>query len=84
VIIVDILLVDQRDVFCCAVVAFQVFDAVLLNRARFLDDALIRVCDIFREKAFPFAVGEGITVEPFDLRAEVGNQVIFLSSASLW
>ena len=83
-IIVDILLVNQRDVLACAVITFQDFDSIFLKGFCFLNNALIGICDIFRKKAFSFAVCKGVAVEPFNLFAEVDNQIfLFMDSQIL-
>ena len=77
------LLVDQGDILCCTVITLQILYAIFLYRFCFLHDTFIGICDIFRKKAFPFAVGEVITVEPFNLLSEVDNQIIFLVDSQI-
>ena len=83
-VVMDILLVDQRNVLCRAVVTPQILNVVFLNRLGFFYDTLIGIGDIFRKKAFPFAFRECVAVEPFNLRTEIGNKVIFLVNRQIF
>ena len=70
-VVVDVLFVEQIDIFRTAIIAFQNLHMVVLNFAGFLDDALVGAGDTFAEKPRPFIVRERNTVQRFKLAAEI-------------
>ena len=74
-VVVDVLLVDQRDVLGRAVVPGQQLDVVFLDADGFLDDAVVLARDPLVEEAVPLGVREGHLVERFELGAQVRDQV---------
>ena len=83
-IVVDVLFVNQRDVFGGAVVAVKHLNKVLLNAACFFDDTVVFVGDAAVKELLPLAVGEGIGIELFELRAEVLNQILFVMNMNVF
>ena len=76
-VVVDILLVQQGDVLCRAVISCQIEDAILLYAPSLFFNAFVGVGEILGKKLLPFPVGEGIVVEKFQLAAEVGDEFRF-------
>ena len=72
-VVVDILLVDQRDVLAGAVVTVQDLNIILLQTLRFLGDTVVRISDTVGEKACPLAVREGIAVQLFELNPQIAH-----------
>ena len=72
---VDVVAVEEHDVSERAVGEREVDHGVLLDAARFLDDALRLVGDDLAEEALPVLVGELEAVEQLDLTAQVGDEV---------
>ena len=62
-VVVDVLLVQQGDVFGGPAVLAQHLDVVGLDAAGLLHDAVVGPGDGGGEKALPLAVGEGVAVE---------------------
>ena len=83
-IVVDVLFVDQSNVFAGAVVAAQHLHKVLLQLLRFFRDVFVIVCDAVGEKALPFAVCEGAAVELLELRAQVLHQSILVTDLQIF
>ena len=83
-IVVDVLFVDQSNVFARAVVAAQHLHKVLLQLLRFFGNALVLIGDAVGEKALPFAVREGAAVELLELRAQVLHQSILVTDMQIF
>lgn len=77
-VVVDVLLVDQRDVLAGAVVTAQDLNKILLQTLRFLGDAVVGVGDTVREKACPLAAREGIAVQLFELNPQIALQLVLV------
>lgn len=76
-VIVDIFLVQQRDVLGAAIVSREVDDALHLEAARFFHNAFIGIGEMLAEKRLPLAVGEMVVVDQLQLAAQVGDKVGF-------
>ena len=76
-VVVNIILVNQADILGSTVITAKHLHVILLYLARFLRDSFVRISKSFSEKAFPFTVCKGISVDFFELSAEVGNQLRF-------
>ena len=74
-IVVDILLIDEGDVFRRAVVAVQNLHIVLLDAPRLFNDAVVFPCNTTRKKLLPFAFRKGIIVEFFQLFTQIGDKL---------
>ena len=83
-IVVDVLFVDEGDVFGGAVVAVKHLNKVLLDAACFFDDTVVFVGDAAVKELLPLAVCETIAVELFELRAEVLDQILFVTDADVF
>ena len=73
----DVLLVDEKNIFCLAVVASKNLHEIFLNAAGLFLNVVVRARDTVLKKLLPFAVGEPIVVEKFKLFAKVGNELLF-------
>ena len=73
-VVMDILLVEEVDVFDGAVGAGEELDMVVLNDSGFFADAAVWVGDGLFEEAFPFGIGEGKVVQLFELSAQIGDE----------
>ena len=70
-------LVDEGDVANRTVIHAERIDVVALNAARLLDDAVVVRSDPALEQARPFLVGEADAVQSLQLRAKVGDELLF-------
>ena len=73
-VVVDVLFVQQVDVFGCAAVLPQHLHMIELNPARLFQNAVVRAHDAVLEKARPLAVRESVVVQELQLAAEVGDE----------
>lgn len=73
-VVMNILLVEEVDVFDGAVGAGEELDMVVLNDGGFFADAAVGVGDGLFEEAFPFGIGEGEVVQLFELSAQIGDE----------
>ena len=71
----DVLLVDEGDIFGGAVVPPEHLHEVLLDLPGLLHNVLIGVGDGVGEEPLPLAVGELVTVQGLQMAAQVGNEV---------
>ena len=74
-VVVDVLLVDEGDIFGGAVVPAEHLHEVLLDLPSLLHDMLVGVGDGVGEEPLPLAVGELVAVKGLQLAAQVGNEV---------
>ncbi len=74
-IIVDVRLVNQRNVLRRPIIAPEDLDVVLLDTRRLLDDAIVGTCDLRREELLPLGIREGHPVDLLELHAEVRDQL---------
>ena len=73
-VVVDVLFVQQVDVFGCAAVLPQHLHMIELNPARLFQNAVVRARDAVPKEARPLAVRKGVVVQEFQLAAEVGDE----------
>ena len=73
VVVVDVFLVQQADVFGAAVVTHQGLDVVFLDADGLFFDAVIGAGDVVIEKPGPFCIAELHIVEALELGAQVGQ-----------
>ena len=74
-VIVDIFLIDQRDILSRSIVTAQILDMILLYLPGLFHDVFIRVCYGIVEKVLPFRIGKGIMVQFLQLPAEITDQI---------
>ena len=74
-VVMYVLLVDQQDILAAAVVPFQNLDKILLDLPGLLHDMLVGIGDALCQKTGPLGIGEGIAVQPFELRPQIGEQL---------
>ena len=77
-VVVDVLFIEQGDVFAAAVVPAEHLHKVLLNEPGLFHDATFGVCQHLAEKASPFLIGKPVIVHRFQLKAQVVHQIFFL------
>ena len=77
-VIVDVLFVDQRDIFGTAIIPVQHLLTFfpILNLPGLLGNVLVGVGNYTTEKLPPLRIGKLVVVQLFQLAAEVGNQFI--------
>ena len=73
-VVVDVLFVQQVDVFGRAAVLPQHLHMIELNPARLFQNPVVRARDAVLKKARPLAVRKNVVVQEFQLAAEVGNE----------
>ena len=88
-VVVDVLFVNQRDIFRTSVIAPQDLHIILLNLAGLFRNAVVGVGNALGKEPLPFAVGKMIVVQRFELCAQVGdqlrlamNRLVLINSAS--
>ena len=74
-IVVDVLLVNEGDIFGGAVIPPQHLHKVLLDFPDLLHDVLVGVGDGIREEPLPLPIDELVVVESLQLAAQVGDEV---------
>ena len=79
----DVLFVDELDIFARAVIPAQHLDVIGLNRAAFFDHPFIFVGHRFFKKTRPLAVSKGVVVQKLQLLSQVGNQTGFVDGKVL-
>ncbi len=72
----DIAFIEQVDILDRSVVARQQLHMILLNDCGLFDDSAVLVGDTTRKEPRPLRIGKGITVEFFQLSAQVGDQPV--------
>ena len=77
-VVVDVLLVDEGDIFGGAVIPPQHLHKVLLDFSGLLHNVLVGVGDGIGEEPLPLPIGELVAVQSLQLAAQVGNEVGFL------
>ena len=75
-VVVDVLLVDQRDIFGAAIIPVQYLYIVFLNLSSLFGNMLVGVGNYITEKLLPLRIGKLVVVQLFQLAAEVSNQFI--------
>ena len=75
-VVMDVLLVDQRDIFGAAIIPVQHLHIVFLNLPGLFGNMLVGVGNYITEKLPPLRIGKLVVVQLFQLAAEVGNQFI--------
>ena len=71
----DIAFIEQVDILDRSVVARQQLHMILLNDCGLFDDSAVLAGDTTRKEPRPLRIGKGITVEFFQLPAQVGDQL---------
>lgn len=74
-VVVNVLFVNQRDIFRTSVIAPQNLHIVLLNFAGLFRNAVVGVGNALGKEPLPFAVGKAVVVQRFELCAQVGDQL---------
>ena len=83
-VVVDVLFVQQVDVFGCAAVLPQHLHMIELNPARLFQNPVVRARDAVFEKARPLAVRKNVVVQEFQLAAEVGDERGFVVNLQIF
>ena len=78
VVVVNVIFVYELYVALLPIVERQCLDVVLLYGLRFLGDAVAFIGYLTLKEALPFRIGESVVVEPFELFAQIGNQLTFM------
>ena len=76
-VVVDVLFVDQCDIFGAAIIPVQYLHIVFLNLPGLFGNMLVGVGNYITEKLPPLRIGKLVVVQLFQLAAEVSNQFIF-------
>ena len=76
-VVVDVLFVDQCDIFGTAIIPVQYLHIVFLNLPGLFRNMLVGVGNYITEKLPPLRIGKLVVVQLFQLAAEVSNQFIF-------
>ena len=75
-VVVDVLFVDQRDVFGTSIIPVQYLHIIFLNLSGLFGNMLVGVGNYITEKLLPFRIGKLVVIQLFQLTAEVSNQFI--------
>ena len=73
-VVVDVLLVQQIDVFACTAVLPQYLHMVVLDLARLFHDALVGAGNAILEETLPLRVSKGVVIQLFQLAAQIGDE----------
>ena len=75
-VVMDVLFVDQCDIFGTAIIPVQYLHIVFLNLPGLFRNMLVGVGNYITEKLPPLRIGKLVVVQLFQLTAEVNNQFI--------
>ena len=75
-VVMDVLLVDQRDIFGTSIIPVQHLHIIFLNLPGLFGNMLVGVGNYITEKLPPLRIGKLVVVQLFQLAAEVSNQFI--------
>ena len=75
-VVMDVLFVDQRDIFGTSIIPVQYLHIVFLNLPGLFGNMLVGVGNYITEKLPPLRIGKLVVVQLFQLAAEVSNQFI--------
>ena len=75
-VVMDVLLVDQRNVFGAAIIPVQHLHIIFLNLPGLFGNMLVGVGNHITKELPPLRIGKLVVVQLFQLTAEVGNQFI--------
>ena len=82
-VVVNVLCVDEVDVFLLAAVKGETLHVVTLNGLGFLRDALALVGDFGLEESLPLVVGEDKIIEFLQLPSEIANQFVLMMNVRI-
>ena len=77
-VVVNILLVDERDIHGSAVLPGEILHIVFLNPAGLFHDAVVFAGDPGGEKALPLPVGETVVIEFFQLFPQIVDEIFLV------
>ena len=83
-VVVNMLFVQQVDVFGRAAILPQHLHMIELNPARLFQNAVVCARDAVLKKARPLAVRKGVVVQPLQLAAEVGDERSFVVNLQIF
>ena len=75
-VVMDVLFIDQCDIFGTAIIPVQYLHIVFLNLLGLFRNMLVGVGNYITEKLLPLRIGKLVVVQLFQLTAEVSNQFI--------
>ena len=75
-VVMDVLFVDQCDIFGTAIIPVQYLHIIFLNLPGLFGNMLVGVGNYITEKLPPLCIRKLVVVQLFQLAAEVGNQFI--------
>ena len=75
-VVMDVLFIDQCDIFGTAIIPVQYLHIVFLNLPGLFGNVLVGVGNYITEKLLPLRIGKLVVVQLFQLTAEVSNQFI--------
>ena len=70
-IVMDVLLVNQRDILGGAIIPLQDLDEIFLDFPGLLNNVVIRIRQGILEESIPFGISEGITIQNLQLLSEI-------------
>ena len=83
-VVVNVLFVDELNIFGSSVITAQYLYMVGLNGAALFDNTLVSVGEHFREEAFPLTVSKGVVVQKRELPSEIGDQTVFVMDGKVF
>lgn len=83
-VVVDVLLVDEGDIFGGAVIPPEHLHEILLDLPGLLHNVLVGIGDGVGEEPLPLAVGELVAVQGLQLAAQVGDEVDFFVNLQIF
>ena len=83
-VVMDVLFVDELNIFRCSVIPTQYLYMVGLDGSGFFHNALIGIGKGFRKETLPFPIGKGVVIEKFQLVSEIFNQARFTVNGKIF
>ena len=74
-VVMDVLLINQGDVFGGTVITLQDLNKVFLNLPRLFNNMIVRVCQGIIKESVPFGIGKGITVQSLQFLSEIRDHL---------
>ena len=83
-IIMNIRLINQRDILRKAGISFQNLNVIFLNFACLFYNAFIFICNTIRKETLPFFIGEYIIIQFFQLLAKILYQILLVMDCKIF
>ena len=79
----NMVFVDQLDVFGRSVIPFEHLDIVFLDLSGLLDNMFIGIGQIFLKESLPFLIGKSDIIQLFQLKTKIRFQFCFFMNRKI-